>query len=136
MNLVSVCTPFEFEQVRKALEVANIPFENRTALCDAGMEQVECYVSEVDFERAATLLELLDAQDSSEIDMSDLSFCIRCGSNAGAWVLHDSTDGKVEHVLCRCSEDLPVAFRDPVTKCGGMFDASTPEGRDGGSGQV
>lgn len=122
MRIVAICSPSEAEETQQALEAASIAFERHDTFCEAGTDQIEYSVSDDDYERAAVLLESLDGQLNSDIDLSDLAACLRCGGPAGAWSIQDGPEWTLELYLCKCSGDSPVAFRDPVTKRGGVYD--------------
>lgn len=123
MQLVAAGTASEAARFKNALRAADISFERQAAVCEAGTDLVELYVTESDFDRAATLLENADLDDNMNTDMSNLPACPRCGGTTGLWVIQESEGSPVEIYLCKCSGTTPVAFRTPETKLGGLYDA-------------
>jgi hypothetical protein len=72
-------------------------------------------------------LEALDQELSAGVDMSHFHSCPRCGLACPYWHQIESDTGPVEVLVCPCSGNSPVAFRDPESKRGNVL---RPDGSD------
>ena len=124
MKIVGTYSTADAEMPQNALSANAISFESSLVITDFGTEEIHLSVLEADFERAADILEQLDADINSTIDLCELSRCPRCGSSIAAWHQHEGPNAPTELLFCNCSGQQPVAFRDPDTKRGGLFEFS------------
>lgn len=107
----------EADSAEAVLRAGGIACQRQTVEED-GMEYVELFVAESDFEKAEDVFDAHAAVSEASLDLSDVRSCHCCGGNKFRWFPHRTDLAVVELLFCECSGDQPLAMRNSQTKIG------------------